>query len=127
MISATNGDAVTINSGLPADDAVILGNLIGTDASGLLPLGNAGRGISVLGQRPRDRRHGSGGKRRRVQRGRRGIVVENGSGNTIRGNIDSPNVGLGIDLFPRRHPNDEGDGDAGPNNSELPRPLGRDV
>ena len=118
VISATlAGDGVMINSGLPADDAVIRGNFIGTDASGLQPLGNSARGISLIGGGVQIGGTGAGEANVVAFNGNAGILIESGTGNTIRGNSVHSNGGLGIDLFPlNATPNDEEDGDTGANN-----------
>ena len=123
VISATNGDAVAVSSGLPADNAVIQGNLIGTDASGLQPLGNAGWGLRVIGSGLQIGGTGPGEGNVIAYNGGTpasagGISIEGGTSvhNTIRGNSIHDNSGLGIDLNPvGATPNDEGDGDTGPN------------
>ena len=114
--AASDGHGIMINSGLPADDAVIRGNFIGTDASGLQPLGNSDRGITLIGGGVQIGGTGAGEANVVAFNGNAGIVIESGTGNTIRGNSVHSNGGLGIDLFPLgATPNDEGDGDAGAN------------
>lgn len=94
-------------------------NLIGTDATGSLPLGNTGRGVLI----------GGGGTSAGIDNifqfntiaynGFKGISILNSlsTGNLIRGNAIFENVGLGIDLEgPAGSNTDPGDSDLGPNN-----------
>jgi uncharacterized repeat protein (TIGR01451 family) len=98
----------------------IVGNLIGTNASGTGPLPNGAGGVLCCG---------SGfGDDNTIERnviafnGGEGVVIFGGPtfetvGNAIRGNSIFANGGLGIDLSPGFGPtqNDPGDGDTGPN------------
>ncbi len=79
------------------DDNSILGNFIGTDAGGTLPLGN-GTGIDVFSNTVTDTVIGGGGA------GEGNLIAFNGVGirnfglrSTIRANSIHDNVGLGID------------------------------
>jgi len=101
----------------------VRGNLIGTDATGLLPLGNDW-GVEV--NRSNDNVIGGllpgegnaiafNGTHRTFD----GIVVWDGTGNSILGNAIYSNRNLGIDLSGDGvSPNDPGDGDAGANNRQ---------
>ncbi len=120
VVSATNGDAVWIDSGNPTDGARVQGNKIGTDASGLLPLPNKGWGVRVIAGGLQIGGTGAGEGNIVAFNGTGtsgGILIEGGQpGNTIRANSIHDNVGLGIDLSPvGATANDEGDGDPGPN------------
>jgi hypothetical protein len=94
----------------------VLGNFIGTDASGALALGNVQVGVfvenatlTVVGQNNAGNviaRNGNAGV----------VVAAAASGTTIQANSIHSNGGLGIDLnFDGVTPNDVGDGDTGPN------------
>lgn len=96
----------------------VQGNQIGTDASGLGPLGNGDNGINVDAGS-----HTVGGTN--VGEGniiafnrRTGVEISISTrGNTIVGNSIHSNVSMGIELYPPSGvtPNDAGDGDAGSN------------
>jgi len=119
VISGNLGDGVLYQSGLPNDAGVIRGNMIGTDLTGTLPVPNAGWGLHALagglqiggtaaGQANLVAYNGTGTSG--------GIYIENGTGNSIRGNSIHDNAGLGIDLSPIGvDGNDEEDPDTGPN------------
>lgn len=79
LISGNNGDGIDIASG---DDAVIQGNYIGTDISGLLPIPNTLEGINISG--------GSGTRDNALIGGNR----LSGEGNLLSGNNAN-----GISLF----------------------------
>lgn len=119
VISANTGSGIVVNSGTPADGSLIQGNRIGTDASGLLPLGNAGWGITVIGGGIQIGGTGPGQGNVIAFNGGTssgGIRIENGATNAIRANSIHDNIRLGIDLGnDGATPNDEGDGDAGQN------------
>ena len=99
----------------------VMGNFIGTDPTGLLPVPNTGTGIEV--QSPSAGSVIGGvdpgeGNTIAFNQGA-GIVVDFSTGYvgwTIRGNSIHSNGGLGIDLAPDGvNPNDVGDADDGPN------------
>ena len=125
-----NGQPSTVKPGVyvggAATGSVFQGNLIGTQADGLTPLGNSWGGIllpvgitqiviggiapgegNVIAFNGKSTDPGSG------------VIVEGTPGNTIRGNSIHDNVGaygLGIDLGSNGvTPNDQGDSDPGPN------------
>jgi len=92
----------------------ILGNLIGTEASGRGQLGNGGWGVFVEGE-ANTLGAADAGNRIAFNNGQ-GIAVGSGVGNAIRGNSVFSNNGLGIDLAGDGPTlNDPGDSDAGPN------------
>jgi hypothetical protein len=97
---------------------LVQGNLIGADASGGSPLGNAGSGVAIDG----------GGNNSLVFNtiafnGGAGVQVQQGIGNGIQLNSIFSNNSLGIDLGGDGvTPNDIGDGDLGANNLQnFPR------
>ena len=125
-----NGQPSTVKPGIyvggAATGSVFQGNLIGTQADGLSPLGNSWGGIvlpvgitqivvggvapgeaNVIAFNGKSTDPGSG------------VMVDGTFGNTIRGNSIHDNsglYGLGIDLGSNGvTPNDPGDADAGPN------------
>jgi hypothetical protein len=95
----------------------VLGNYIGTDASGTIAMGNAWAGVSLSG--PGANSVGGtapGAANVTAYNGQDGVRVEQGTGNTISCNAIFSNGGLGIDLGTNGvTPNDPGDGDSGPN------------
>jgi hypothetical protein len=99
----------------------IQGNLIGTDVTGLLPLGNTGRGVDVFGAGSTVIGGTSAGEGNTIAfNGGSGVVVYSfggdQSGVTVRGNSIRDNAGIGIDLGNDGvTPNDLGDGDTGAN------------
>ena len=120
LISGNAGDGVLIESGSPTDGARVQGNKIGTDAAGLQPLPNAGWGLDIFAGGLLIGGTGPGEGNVIAYNGatfQGGVFIQSGVGNAIRGNSIHDNVGLGIDLSPAGvTANDEGDGDAGPNN-----------
>jgi uncharacterized repeat protein (TIGR01451 family) len=127
LISGNNGDGIVI-SGLVSFDNLIVGNYIGTDATGISPLRNELMGI-LLGSAAYANRIGDStdeGANWIGYNGRGGIAInpqlESGfvaEQNLISGNSIFYNEGLGIDLLDASlegvNPNDPGDGDSGPN------------
>jgi hypothetical protein len=116
LISGNGGSAIVILG----TGNLVHGNLIGTDATGTLPIPN-GVGIR-LGDAEATLIGGVGpGEANHVafQTGS-GVVVSLGSDNAIRGNVIHSNGHLGIDLLELgvvlgHTPNDEGDSDDGSN------------
>jgi hypothetical protein len=116
LVSGNTSTGILLNPG--ATGTIIRGNLIGTDASSVLPLGNSGNVIfndtsvsdNVLG--------GVGAGEGNVIAFSRNFagVWNYGVRNRIRGNSIHDNVGLGIENYPPGvDPNDPGDGDTGAN------------
>jgi titin len=101
--------------------ARVVGNLIGTDASGKLPLGNGRDGILMLTGSSPDPLGGKAIGNVIAFNDGAGIAVggdtnDGASGDTISGNSIHDNGGLGIDLGSDGVTvNDPGDGDVGPN------------
>jgi CSLREA domain-containing protein len=98
---------------------LVQGNLIGTDATGTVALGNE-RGGVVIGSSPGNRIGGKGDGARNVISGNggSGVFVSSsaGTGNSILRNSIFSNGGLGIALGePTVRINDPGDPDVGPN------------
>ena len=120
VISASGGNGV----GIFGANTPVQGNRIGTDATGTLPLGNAGAGIHILALNVTIGGTGASEANVIAYNGTtaftgHGVWLENGNatGATIRGNSIFANFGLGIALgTDGATPNDEGDGDAGANN-----------
>gem|GEM_PF-1178345 len=132
LISGNFNDGVRLQG---APENLVQGNLIGTDVTGTINLGNSLAGVFITGvsEQPSlsafsafsaapivggtvtgasnviafNGSEGGGG----------GIIVSSGVGNAINGNSIFSNQGLGIDLgFDGVTANDAGDGDTGPNN-----------
>jgi hypothetical protein len=129
VISGNVGSAVSIAR---ANGHSVLGNLIGTDASGIGRLGNGSQigsayhAIQIVGASQNRAEANVIAYNGNQWVGGGGIIVLEGNepgdtvGNVIRGNSIHDNLGLGIDLyepeFPYRvTPNDSDDGDSGPN------------
>lgn len=104
----------------------VLGNFLGTDATGLLPIPNTANGIQLYGGAARNTIGGTaaGAGNHIAFNGGDGIrIADAGSvGNTLRGNVLFGNSGLGINLVGGSQDsfgvtaNDAGDADTGPNN-----------
>jgi CSLREA domain-containing protein len=125
VISGNNGDAVKIETAAPccpADDNVVQGNYIGTNAAGTSGLPN-GTGVRIFNSND-NQIGGTGAGTGNViaLNDGKGVVVESGTGNRIAGNAifghnSAGNSGLGSDLGDDGvTPNDAGDADTGPNN-----------
>jgi uncharacterized repeat protein (TIGR01451 family) len=116
LISGNAGHGVFLSS--PGAGTVVRGNWIGLKADGVAPMGNKGSGVRVVSA--------NGGLtiggtippegNRIAYNGGGGVVVESGTGTTIRTNSIHRNAGLGIDLGANGPTaNDAGDSDSGPN------------
>ncbi len=115
----------TTGMNIQADGAFIQGNLIGVDASQLLPLPNGGVGLSVQSATATpaspsiigSSTPGGPGGNLIAFNGGQGLVVPSGTRNTMRGNSIHDNFALGISLANSVNPtaNDLGDADAGSN------------
>ncbi len=115
-----NGGAVTFPNGIlmgspSTNNNRVQGNLIGTQADGVSPLGNsASHGVVFIGSA------GSGNNlvgNTIAFSGGAGVFADSGLANTISSNSIFSNSGPGIDLAPLGVTgNDNCDGDAGPNN-----------
>jgi hypothetical protein len=100
--------------------AVVQGNLIGTDATGARPLGNANEGIYLFGASTNLIGGPGVGAGNVIQfNGGPGVSVSAGSGNRILANRIFDNAGLGIDLgADGPTANDAGDPDTGANHGQ---------
>jgi hypothetical protein len=100
-----------------ADGVIVQGNLIGTAANGVDALGN-GQGIVINGSH--NLIGGSTASAGNVVafNGFNGVVVRDGTGNSILSNSIYSNTPVNLSLSPAGQavPNDIGDGDFGPNN-----------
>lgn len=120
LISGNTGDGVTLNGS--ANNIILRGNRIGTDATGAGDLGNGGDGIALAntgGVGPIGAQIGTSGAPNIIAfNDGAGISVSGtGTNNAISGNSIFSNTGLGIDLGTAgRTANDTGDGDSGANN-----------
>lgn len=121
VISGNEGFGVEIHgfSGSGAILNVVAGNFIGTDATGIGPLGNSGDGVTTVllanGNRIGGAAAGEGNLI--AFNAGLGVGIDTGAGNSILGNSIFSNGDLGIDLgFDGVTANDACDADAGPNN-----------
>jgi CSLREA domain-containing protein len=117
VISANN-NGIAINNATTTGN-VVQGNLIGTDSSGALALGNLNRGIT-FDQDSKNNTIGGGGAGNTIaHNGSNGVWMGGAltTGNAILGNAIYANGAIGIDLAANGvDVNDTGDGDTGPNN-----------
>jgi len=117
LISGNSNEGVHI-LGLGATNNFVLGNLIGTDATGTKPLGNGSHGV-WFNTNPRLNVIGStnvGAPNVIAFNGGDGVFVQAGTNNVLRGNAIYSNTGLGIDLGVNGLTgNDNGDPDTGAN------------
>ena len=116
VIAANLANGIELIGG---NGCIIKGNLVGTDAGGTVAFGNNGYGLYlagsnvVVGGAP-------AGEGNVIANNGKGILVINGTGNSIRGNAIHNATGLGIDLGSVGNadgvtPNDAGDADTGAN------------
>ena len=95
----------------------LVGNLIGTDASGTGAIGNALQGVFVMTSNNRIGSLTTSIGNAIAFNGENGVLISSGTGNAIVNNRISSNGLLGIDLFPTGvTPNDATDADGGSNN-----------
>jgi hypothetical protein len=107
------GDAIAISGG---GSNVVESNLVGVDPTSGAPAGNGGDGVSVDSSGNRVGGEAGASANTIAHNGGAGVRVVSGTGNPILGNKIFSNGGLGIDLGPDGPtPNDNGDGDGGPN------------
>ena len=131
LISGNSGNGVNIVGGLDiniiARENIVQGNIIGTDVTGTIALGNGDFGVIVSGSAFNNKIGGAeeGAGNIIAFSGRAGVSIAgnavSGTGNTILSNWIFANQNLGIDLIPPRlgeevTPNDSNDPDNGPNN-----------
>src|SRR6185295_6986653 len=118
VISGNGSSAVTLNGNISHDNAV-LGNFIGTDATGTNPLANNGTGVGVFSGAFNNTIGGlvAGAGNTIAFNAGRGISIPGGGGNGIFGNSIFNNEQLGIDLSDDAGvtPNDPCDPDSGAN------------
>jgi hypothetical protein len=118
VISSSGAEGIQAEGGA----TLVQGNLIGTDATGTVPLGNAGAGVHIISPGAKIGGTGAGEANVIAFNGTsnfsgHGVWVETGTGNPIRANSIHDNFGLGIALGTDGvTPNDPGDADVGPNN-----------
>jgi parallel beta-helix repeat protein len=110
VIGGNSGSGVRIRLSGATDNVIGL-NQIGI--SGTLPIPNAGDGVTIdFSASDNSIRSGNV----IAHNGARGVFIESGTGNAVRGNSIFLNGALGIDLAPGGPtPNDPGDGDSGAN------------
>ena len=130
LISGHAFDAIDLSAFgclLPTSSVVIQGNLIGTDATGTLPIPNGQHGVSISCQTHDTQIGGTapGAGNLIAYNGvpplhGSGVILDSeaGTGNAIRANLIYANEGLGIAFGSSSvvTPNDPGDADTGPNN-----------
>ena len=123
VMSDNNNEGLYLGPG--ASSNVVLGNYIGTDATGTGAVGNQQEGIVIASGASNNVIGGAGSAGNVVaNNGFQGIAIRSitSIGNSIRGNVSRDNGGLGIDLEGGTEDgngvtdNDAGDGDSGPNN-----------
>lgn len=117
LIAGNRAEGVVITSGVGPGNQ-FLGNLIGTDASGANPLGNASHGIQSASSGVQIGGSTADSGNIIAFNGGAGVFLSfSNTGNAILSNSIFSNAGLGIELAPNGvTPNDVGDGDAGANN-----------
>jgi len=119
-ISSAHGSGIFLQ-GAADSTTTILGNRIGTDVTGILPFPNSQSGVCIQSGLATIGGINAGEGNRIAFNQTNGVNVS-GTGYAIRGNSFEGNAGLGIalssrcDLKSNPTPNDDGDGDTGPNN-----------
>jgi hypothetical protein len=122
VISGNRSDGVLVSGS--SRNNQLLGNLIGTDITGTMPLGNAGNGVLIEAFAPSNKIGGVlAGQGNTIAFNRlNGVLVSgspNATANAIRRNAIFSNGLLGIDLAGDGvTANDPGDGDMGPNSMQ---------
>ncbi|HZK80922.1 MAG TPA: CSLREA domain-containing protein, partial [Humisphaera sp.] len=110
---------ISLGIDVGGDNATVAGNYIGTDFTGMLPVGNTGNGVELFGNNDTVGGTLSSDGNIIAFNGGEGVVVFNsGTENVIRHNSIFSNKGLGIDLghdLDGVNPNDPGDADTGAN------------
>jgi hypothetical protein len=101
--AAGAGNVIAGNAGAgveleDADGNEVLGNWIGTDATGALDLGNGGSGVEIDGDTNRVGDTGSAAANTIAHNGADGVTVDSGTGNAVLRNSIDDNTGLAIDL-----------------------------
>jgi IPT/TIG domain-containing protein/S-layer family protein len=113
-----SGNVIGIHFADGAAANAVMGNFIGTDPTGLLPVPNTAYGIQIATLSAGSAIGGTNtGEGNTIAfNGSTGVLVSSSTGWPIRGNSIHSNAGLGIDLEnPGPKPNDPGDADDGPN------------
>jgi hypothetical protein len=114
VISGNQGGGVSINV---ASGNRVVGNFIGTDAGGLLPVPNTGSGVTILSSSNQVGGASTATANVIAFNTAAGITVSSGTNNTLRGNSIHSNGNIGINLGASLavNNNDNGDADAGAN------------
>ena len=102
-----------------ADGVTVQGNMVGTAANGVDALGN-GQGIVISGSHNLIGGSTASAGNIVAFNATIGVVVRDGTGNSILSNsiYSNPTINLSLDPAGRVIPNDIGDGDIGPNNKQ---------
>jgi CSLREA domain-containing protein len=115
VISGNGGDGIEFANSVTGN--LVQGNFIGTAADGVNPLGNASNGVNIFTGASGNTVGGvAAAAGNKIAFNKVGVRVDTGTGNAILGNSIFSNTNLGIDLTPTGvTPNDNCDGDTGPN------------
>ena len=95
VIAGNAGAGVELEN---ADGNTVFGNWIGTDATGVLDLGNGGSGVEIDGGTNQIGDTGSAAANTIAHNGADGVTVDSGTGNAVLRNSIDDNNGLAIDL-----------------------------